>query len=168
MPSWPWKNISWSDREFLRTPSEANPFFRRTLQSSAGATQRLGIEGKGLAQRAEFEATVVEATPQQLVAPRLGIVGNDLDDFEAVVDPKLLVLLIVVDGEQGIALIGAEDQVTGGPQGCRAGGFRRRMAIRSRGLNRNHRLGRCDQRGWHRSDQSGKQAGSFSVWHSPR
>ena len=84
------------------TPQEANPFFQRTLQSSAGATQRLGIEGEGLAQRAEFDATVVEATQQQLVTPRLGIFGDDLDDFEAVVDPKLLAFLIVVDGEQGI------------------------------------------------------------------
>jgi hypothetical protein len=95
----------------------------RALQSPAGATQRLGIEGEGLAQRAEFEATVVEATQQPLVAPRLGIVGDDLDDFEVVVDPKLLVFLIVVDGEQGIALIGAEDPLTGGRQGCRGGGF---------------------------------------------
>ncbi len=84
------------------TLQEANPFFRRTLQSPAGATQRLGIEGEGLAQRAEFEATVVEATQQPLVTPHLGIVGDDLDDFEAVVDPKLLVFLIVVVGEQGI------------------------------------------------------------------
>ena len=45
---------------------------------------------------------------QQLVTPRLGIVGDDLDDFEAVVDQKLLVFPIVVDGEQGIALIGSE------------------------------------------------------------
>ena len=76
----------------------------------------VGIEVKlrahGVAQplqRAEFEATVVEATQQQLVAPRLGIVGDDLDDFEALVDPKLLVFLIVVDGGLGIVLIGAED-----------------------------------------------------------
>ncbi len=141
----------------------------------AGIVLEVGIEVKlrahGVAQplqRAEFEATVVEATQQQRVAPRLGIVGDDLDDFEAVVDPKLLTFLIVVDGEPGIVLIGAEDQVTGGRQGCRAGWFRRRMAIRSGGLNRNHRLGRCHQRGWHRSDPPGKQAGSFSVWHSPR
>ena len=150
------------------TLREANPFFRRTLQSPAGATQRLGIEGEGLAQRAEFDATVVEAIQQQLVTSRLGIVGDDLDDFEAVVDQKLLVFLIVVDGEQGIALIGAEDQLTGGRQGCRAGGFRRRMAIRSGGLNRNHWLGRCDQRGWYLSDQPGKQVATFIVCHSPR
>ncbi len=132
----------------------------RALQSPAGATQRLGIEGEGLAQRAEFDATVVEATQQQLVAPRLGIVGDDLDDFEPVVDQKLLMFLIVVDGEQGIALIGAEDQLTVGRQGSRAGGFRGRMAIRSGGQNRNHRLGRCDQF-W-------KQVATFIVWPSPR
>ena len=169
------------------TPQEANPFFQRTLQSSAGATQRLGIEGEGLAQRAEFDATVVEATQQQLVTPRLGIFGDDLDDFEAVVDPKLLAFPIVVDGEQGIALIGvqrqlffplgiiivvvqigAEDQLTGGRQGSRAGGFRGRMAIRSGGLNRNHRRRRCHQRGRHRSNQLWKQVATFIVWHSPR
>jgi hypothetical protein len=99
----------------------ANPLFRRTLQSPTGATQRLGIEGEGLAQRAEFEATVVEATQQHLVAPRQGIVGDDLDDFEAVVDQKLMVFLIVADGEQGIAQIGVEDQVTGGRQGVPSG-----------------------------------------------
>ena len=76
--------------------------------------------------------------------------------------------LIVVDGEQGIALIGAEDQLTGGRQGSRAGGFRGRMAIRSGGQNRNHRLSRCDQRGWHRSDQFWKQVATFIVWPSPR
>ena len=65
------------------TLQEANPLFLRTQQSSAGATQRLGIEGEGLAQRAEFDATVVEAIQQQLVTPRLRIVGDDLDDFEA-------------------------------------------------------------------------------------
>ena len=67
--------------------------------------------------------------------------------LNTVLDQKLLVFPIVVDGEQGNALIGAEDQLTGGRQGCRVGGSRRRMAIRSGGLNRNHRLGRCDQRG---------------------
>jgi hypothetical protein len=130
----------------------------------ARVPQRLGIEGEDLAQRAEFDATVVEATQQPLVAPRLGIVGDDLDDLEAVVDPKLLMFLIVVDGEQGMALIGAEDPLTGGRQGGRAGGSRRRMAIRSRSLNCNHRLGRCDQRGWHRSDQPGKQVATFIAW----
>ena len=80
-----------------------------------------------------------------------------------VVDQKLLGFPIVVDGEQGIALIGAEDQLTGGRQGCRAGGFRRRMAIRSGGLNRNHWLCRCDQRGWHRSDKPWKQVATFIV-----
>ena len=111
---------------------------------------------------------MIEATQQQLVTPRLGIVGDDLDDFEAVVDQKLLVFPIVVDGEQGIALIGTEDQLTGGRQGCRAGGSRRRMVIRSGGLNRNHRLGRCDQRGWRLSDQPWKQVATFIVWYSPR
>ncbi len=82
----------------------------------AGVVLDVGIEvevrAHGVAQplqRGEFEATVVDAPLQQLVAPRLGIVGDDLDDFEALVDPKLLVFLIVVDGEQGIALIGAEN-----------------------------------------------------------
>jgi hypothetical protein len=105
---------------------------------------------------------------QQLVTPHLGIVGDDLDDFEAVVDPKLLVFPIMVDGEQGIALIGAENQLTGGRLWYRAGGFRRRMAIRSGGLNRNHRLGWCDQRGWHLSDQPWKEVTTFIVWPSPR
>jgi hypothetical protein len=65
------------------TLQEANPFFRRTRQSPAVATQGLEIQGEGLAQRAEFAPAVVEATQQQLVAYRPGIVGDDLDDFKA-------------------------------------------------------------------------------------
>ena len=39
----------------------------------------------------------------------LGICRDDRDDFEAVVDQKLRLFLIVVNGEQGIVPFNAED-----------------------------------------------------------
>ncbi len=61
-------------------------------------------------------------TQQQLVARRPGIVGDDLDDCKAALDQQLLAVLIVVNGEQRIALISTEDQLI---RECWAHGFRR-------------------------------------------
>ncbi len=53
----------------------------------------------------------------------LGIGRDDLDDFEAVVDQKLRLFLIVVNGEQGIVLLNAEDQLIRGGTGAERAGF---------------------------------------------
>ncbi len=53
----------------------------------------------------------------------LGIGRDDRDDFEVVVDQKLRLFLIVVNGEQGIALLNAEDQLIRGGTGAERAGF---------------------------------------------